>query len=280
MGWNLARYGALLAGEVVSQDFWAFAVTMLLVVGVYGVALLSLGSLDYNWLRRGIPILLLVATTHVLADTRGRWLDRLLYGPAAGGLRWQLRSLATRVGRQPDLLAALTEVRDSVDSMVRGVEVPHASGANGVHPDGSSAASARADVAPPADFRLLIEGALRHLNDLPTLSRHDLLDELLAGEPGTPLERAGRLRGLLEEAIGRLAPPGPRPSTGAQAGQSGWLHFLVLHEAYVEGRPNKQIMQRYQLSEGTFHRARRRAVDAIAVDLYQRQAGGVPALGR
>ena len=45
---------------------------------------------------------------------------------------------------------------------------------------------------------------------------------------------------------------------------------MVLYEAYVDGRPNKHIMQRYYLSESTFHRARRRAVDAIAADLRQR----------
>jgi hypothetical protein len=44
----------------------------------------------------------------------------------------------------------------------------------------------------------------------------------------------------------------------------------VLKEAYVDGRPNKQIMQRYALSEGTFHRARRRAIDAIASDVASR----------
>jgi len=50
------------------------------------------------------------------------------------------------------------------------------------------------------------------------------------------------------------------------------VHYLVLHEAYIEGRLNKHIMQRYYLSESTFHRLRRRAVDSIALDLYQRAA--------
>jgi hypothetical protein len=31
-------------------------------------------------------------------------------------------------------------------------------------------------------------------------------------------------------------------------------------------------MQRYHLSEGTFHRARRRAIDALAADLAERRA--------
>ena len=86
---------------------------------------------------------------------------------------------------------------------------------------------------------------------------------------GTPLERAIRLRHELDEAIERLRPPGARPSPGSSV-IGGWLHYLVLKEAYVDGRPNKQIMQRYALSEGTFHRARRRAIDAIASDLASR----------
>ena len=46
----------------------------------------------------------------------------------------------------------------------------------------------------------------------------------------------------------------------------------MLKEAYVDGRPNKQIMQRYALSEGTFHRARRRAIDALASDVASRSS--------
>jgi hypothetical protein len=90
------------------------------------------------------------------------------------------------------------------------------------------------------------------------------------GKQPTALERAARLRDELTQAITRLRPPGARPAPGAHGGAGGWLHFLILHEAYVEGRPNKEIMQRYYLSEGTFNRARRRAIDALALDLYQR----------
>jgi hypothetical protein len=79
------------------------------------------------------------------------------------------------------------------------------------------------------------------------------------------------LRHELDQAIERLRPPGARPSPGSSQ-LGGWLHYLVLKEAYAEGRPNKQVMQRYALSEGTFHRARRRAIDAVAVDLAQRAA--------
>jgi hypothetical protein len=43
-----------------------------------------------------------------------------------------------------------------------------------------------------------------------------------------------------------------------------------LREAYVEGRPNKQIAQRHHLSDATLYRVRRKAIDALALDLYHR----------
>jgi hypothetical protein len=243
LGWNMARYGALLAGERVQSDFFAFAATMLAIVGVYGAILLTLAQ-DYGWLERGLPLLLVVMTTHVLVDTRGHLLDRVLYAPVLGTLRGQLRDLGNRVVRQPDELSALTDVRETLDQILND-QIP--------------------------ELRVLVEGALRHLNDLPTLSQHPLLAHLppLAEAQGTPLERAAALRNELDQAIERLRPSGARPTPGSSA-VGGWLHYLVLKEAYADGRPNKQIMQRYALSEGTFHRARRRAIDAVASDLAER----------
>src|SRR4051812_22301957 len=59
MGWNLARYGALLAGEQVLGDFSAFSATMLAIVALYGGIMVALAP-DYSWLERGLPLLLLV----------------------------------------------------------------------------------------------------------------------------------------------------------------------------------------------------------------------------
>jgi hypothetical protein len=246
LGWNMARYGALLSGEAVRGDFGAYSVAMLAIVAVYGLLLLTLAP-DYAWIERGVPLLLLVMMTHVVVDTHGHVLDRALYAPMLGSLRGQLRDLGNRVVRQPDEVSALADVRETVDQMLR--EGP-----------------------PELDWRALVEGALRRLNDLPALSQHPLLLEIrpLAKESTTPLERASALRNLLEQAIERLRPAGARPSPGATA-VGGWLHYLVLREAYIDGRPNKQIMQRYALSEGTFHRARRRAIDAVANDLASRR---------
>jgi hypothetical protein len=251
LGWNMARYGALLAGEQVLGDFVAYAAAMLAIVAVYGAVLLTLAP-DYAWLERGLPLLLLVMTTHVVVDTRGHLLDRLLFAPVLSRMQSQLRDLSNRVVRQPDELSAFADVRETVDGLLR-------------------------ERSPETDLRVMVEGALRHLNDLPALSEHPLLFELpgLADLDGTPLERAAQLRNALDQAIERLRPAGARPSPGSGA-IGGWLHYLVLKEAYVDGRPNKQIMQRYSLSEGTFHRARRRAIDAVASDMASRRGATQP----
>src|SRR5439155_10359430 len=48
MGWNIARYGALLNGEVVTADFRAFGLSTLAVVVLYA-ALLQLGPPAAGW---------------------------------------------------------------------------------------------------------------------------------------------------------------------------------------------------------------------------------------
>jgi hypothetical protein len=267
LGWNMARYGALLAGEQVLADFLAFGGTMLGIVVLYGGIVLVLAP-DYGWLERALPLLLLIMTTHVVVDTRGHLLDRLLYAPLVSTLRGQLRELANRVVRQPDPLSALVDVRETVNQILR-ERTAEADAAPSR--ENSPADDAAEQPRQTAELRLLVESALRHLNDMPMLSQHPLLFEL--GVPrddsASALERAGRLRSELEQAIERLRPAGARPSPGSSA-IGGWLHYLVLKEAYADGRPNKQVMQRYALSEGTFHRARRRAIDAVAAELAER----------
>jgi hypothetical protein len=244
MGWNMARYGALLAGETVAADLLAFSLATATTLALYGGIFLALAPRDFAWLERLLPLLLLLMATHVAADRQNVALDRLVFGRQATGLRARLRDMADRVVRQPDRVTALAEVRESVADLARAERVP--------------------------DLRLLVEGALRHANDLPTLSAHPLLEAVVPAERGTALERAAVLRAELEAGIARLRPSGPRPTPGGSAGPAGWLHYLVLHEAYVEGRPNKQIMQRYLISESTFHRARRRAIDAVTDDFAER----------
>jgi hypothetical protein len=278
VGWSVARYGALVAGEVVVGDLLAFSASVAALVAFYAVVLYGLLQQAPFWPSQVVPLLLLAMITHVFVDRRtslagSHRLHRWLYGPVAGLLRARLRTLADRVVRQPDPQASLVEVRESVRALLR-----EAAALEGIPESPAALDVTRASEAarPLSDLRVLVEGALRHVNDLPELSQHPLLARMdrASAAAGTALDRAARLRETLLEAISRLRPAGARPAAGTAAGPGGWLHYLVLHEAYVEGRPNKQIMQRYHLSEGTFHRARRRAIDALTLDLDQRWDGG------
>jgi hypothetical protein len=241
MGWNVARYGALLTGEAVAADFRAFFLSTLAVVLLYA-ALFTFVPRPASWPLGERLLLLIVLTTHALADHSSRIVDRVLFNREARSLRGRLRTLSDRVVRNPDPITALVEVREGVENLT-----------------------------PTTEYRVLVEGALRSMNDVPRLSRHPLLGRTAetVSSDGTALERAVVLRGELEQALERLRPTGTPPRPGSQ-GAGGWLHYLVLHEAYVEGRLNKHIMQRYYISESTFHRARRGAVDTLAMDLYQR----------
>src|SRR5262249_44605235 len=233
LGWNLARYGALLAGEEAMGDFIVFIATMLGIVVVYGVIVLTLAP-DFVWLERGLPLLLLIMVTHVLVDTRGHLLDRVVYAPLVGTLRGQLRELSNRVVRQPDELSALVDVRETVDEILRGrtaeadrerSAAAHLDRASEIRRDAADVQrdlvlqpargeSSSMDASRPTELRVLVEGALRHLNDLPALSEHPLLVHLSLGSDSanTSLERAAGLRGQLDQAIERLRPNGPRPS--------------------------------------------------------------------
>jgi hypothetical protein len=265
-GWNIARYGALLTGEVVRADVLAYALTTVGIIVVYGGLAAILVPREFDWLARLLPILLLIMATHVLAETRGNLLDRWLFEPVVATLRGQLRLQANRVVRQPDPVTALADVQQNLADVIRAqetrvdLEPPPASDGAVSEPTAASA---------PTDFRLLVEGALRHLDDPPALSQHPLLAAVRL-DMASPLENAAALRSELVRAVERLRPSGPRPTPGSDGRRGGWLPYLVLYEAYVETRPNKQIMQRYYVSEGTFHRTRRRAIDAVATDLYHR----------
>jgi len=169
-----------------------------------------------------------------------------------------------RAGRNLALDQVVAEALSSQDR-------PHSARASGEKDDLRSA-----ELSAPIsenEFRDLVEDALRHLNDAPALRQHRLLG-LTASAAGSHLhaaEAAALLQGDLLQAIERLRPSTPRPSPGTSSGAGAWLHYLVLYESYVAGRGNSEIMLRYYLSEGTFYRARRHAIDAVAQDLAQRR---------
>ncbi len=90
---------------------------------------------------------------------------------------------------------------------------------------------------------------------------HGIPDEL------THLEKAQILRQVLVTAIEQLKPAGG--STGAHVPET--LHYDILHERYVQGRPVAYILIRFSISEANYHVRRRAAIDAVARQLLSRE---------
>ncbi|TEU20502.1 MAG: GAF domain-containing protein [Anaerolineales bacterium] len=113
----------------------------------------------------------------------------------------------------------------------------------------------------------LVEDALRHLHDYPYLGEHTLaqlriIESYLDVQEGvfvTHLDRGKALQEVLTTAIEKLKPPGPQPSPPTRE----WHQYVILHDCYVLGKLNRDVMSALYISEGTFSRARRRAVRGV-----------------
>jgi hypothetical protein len=111
----------------------------------------------------------------------------------------------------------------------------------------------------------VVEGALRRMNDFIYLGTSPLstLGAVAARVPAgaTHVDRGKAVHHVLAESIDRLRPEGQRPNL---ATPREWHHFMILHEAYIMERPNREVMAELYISEGTFNRRRREAIGAVA----------------
>jgi len=111
-----------------------------------------------------------------------------------------------------------------------------------------------------------VENALRniydyaYLGDSP-LAHLNLIDARLSMAEVTHVDRGKAVNKVCTEAVEKLRPdteiphdPPPRE----------WHPYLVLYEAYMEDKMNRDIMSRLYISEGTFNRTRRAAVRSVA----------------
>lgn len=120
---------------------------------------------------------------------------------------------------------------------------------------------------PDRAFARLVEHGLQNLADYTTLGQSALVDQLHL--PGTThIEKGKALRQFMLDAIDSLRPAGPRPN-GVLPRE--WQAYSILHDAYVEDVPNREIMARLYISEGTFNRQRRKALQAVARALHESQ---------
>ena len=200
----------------------------------------------------GLVILVFTAILAGVIEARAPWSDR-----AGWAILWGVLAYGATV-----LVSAASR---SASRSTHGI----APAAGGEHP--------RADP-PLEDLVPFTEEALRRLNDLAALAScslaaripRTLSERQSDGEPpaSTPLEVAGILRVVMVDGIERLKPTN---SAGRPPVEAEVLRYAILHEEYVLGRPNDQIMARHNVSESTFHRYRRVGTRALAAELAKRE---------
>jgi hypothetical protein len=114
----------------------------------------------------------------------------------------------------------------------------------------------------------LVEDALRHLYDYAYLGEHKLAQlriveshlDVQEGAFVTHLDRGKALQEVLTTALEKLKPLGAQSSPPTRE----WHQYLILHDSYVLGKLNRDIMASLYIGEGTFNRARRRAIRGVA----------------
>jgi GAF domain-containing protein len=113
---------------------------------------------------------------------------------------------------------------------------------------------------PDPEFIKMVEDALRHLQDYIVLGQSPLAEWAKVGGD-SHVERGKQLQQRLMDAIDSLRPAEKRPGEPLPR---VWYNYAVLHDAYVEGAQNREIMARLYISEGTFNRTRRNALRGLA----------------
>ena len=114
----------------------------------------------------------------------------------------------------------------------------------------------------------LVEDALRHIHDFSYLGSQPLaglklLEDTLVVEEGeivTHVDRGKALKDTLVRAIKKLMPSADCIDTPPAR---EWYPYIILHDSYLLGKLNREIMGELYISEGTFNRTRRRALQSV-----------------
>ena len=117
----------------------------------------------------------------------------------------------------------------------------------------------------------VVDHALRNIHDYAYLSDSrlnelDVVRRRLASEKRTHIERGKLIQAVVLEALEKLRPnqEAPREPVPRE-----WYPYIILHDAYVNGIQNRDIMSRLFISEGTFNRTRRLAITSLARALIE-----------
>jgi hypothetical protein len=122
-----------------------------------------------------------------------------------------------------------------------------------------------------------VEDALRHMADYSYLGKHTLarlrlVEGRVAASTVTHLDLGKAVYSMLSDAIEKLRPCATPPSDPPPR---EWHPYLILHDAYLGGTPNRDIMSRLYISHGTFSRTRRGALRALARALEEMESAAI-----
>jgi hypothetical protein len=120
-----------------------------------------------------------------------------------------------------------------------------------------------------------VETALRNLYDYAflgdtPLGELKLVSNRLAQGQATTLDRGKTVHEVLLEVVNMLRPTVP---ISRDPPPREWYPYLILRDAYLEEKSNRDIMLNLYISEGTFNRTRRAAVRSVARTLGEMEAG-------
>ena len=121
-----------------------------------------------------------------------------------------------------------------------------------------------------------IELALRNLSDYALLADSPL-GELsivrmkMTDDRKTYVDRGKAVQAVVVEALDNMR---PGPVVPREPIPREWFPYVILHDAYVEGIQNRDIMSRLYISEGTFNRTRRSAIRSLARALAEMEHSG------
>jgi hypothetical protein len=126
------------------------------------------------------------------------------------------------------------------------------------------------------EFISLVEDALRQLHDFSYLGEHTLAQlhvvklrlKSRGDDFSTHIDRGKAVSEIVLQALGKLRPASPEPAAHTIPARE-WTPFITLYDAYVLDVPNRDIMSRLYISEGTFNRTRRRALRGVAKALRE-----------
>jgi len=117
----------------------------------------------------------------------------------------------------------------------------------------------------------VVDYALRNIHNYAyladsRLTELDVVRRRLAGEKKTHIERGKLIQAVVLDALEKLRPDqGVPPEPVSRA----WYPYIILHDAYVDGIQNRDIMNQLYISEGTFNRTRRVAITSLARALIE-----------